>query len=64
LTAAHRLAEKLPLIINRGALIYPNKEREQAAYEYVNQDGETVRSLRGADFFVETCIVCNCSSFG
>jgi mono/diheme cytochrome c family protein len=46
-------------------------EREQAAYEYVKQNGEPVRSLhhamnlkvkRGADFFVETCIVCHRSS--
>jgi hypothetical protein len=41
-------------------------EREHAAYEYIKQDGEPVRSLhhalnskvkRAVDFFVETCIV-------
>jgi hypothetical protein len=41
-------------------------EREHAAYEYIKQDGEPVRSLHyamnskvkpAADYFVETCIV-------
>ena len=57
----------------RGALIYPDMKREHAAYAYVKQNGEPVRSLhhavnskvkRSADFFVETCIVCHRSSSG
>ena len=69
--ALEGFGKTLPAFKYRGALIYPNTEREQAAYEYVKQDGEPVRSLhhamnskvkRGADFFVETCIVCNRSS--
>jgi hypothetical protein len=69
--ALEGFGKTLPAFEYRGALIYPNMEREQAAYEYVKQDGEPVRSLhyamnskvkRGADFFVETCIVCNRSS--
>jgi len=69
--ALEGFGKTLPAFKYRGALIYPNMEREQAAYEYVKRDGEPVRSLhyamnskvkRGADFFVETCIVCNRSS--
>jgi len=71
--ALEGFGKTLPAFKYRGALIYPNMEREHAAYEYVKQDGEPVRSLhhamnskvkRGADFFVETCIVCNRSSSG
>lgn len=63
----------LPEFTYRGALIYPDMEREQAAYEYVKQNDEPVRLLhhamnskvkRSADFFVETCIVCQRSSSG
>jgi uncharacterized protein DUF6614 len=55
----------LPGFTYRGALIYRDLERERAAYEYVMQNEEPVRSLhhpmnskikRNADFFVETCI--------
>ena len=63
----------LPAFAYRGALIYPDMESEHAASAYVRHNGEPVRSLhhamnskvkRGADFFVETCIVCRCSSSG
>ena len=58
----------LPAFTYRGALIYPDIESERAAYAYVQQNDEPVRSLhhamnskvaRSADFFVETCIVCH-----
>jgi len=61
----------LPAFTYRGAVIYRDMEREQAAYEYVKQNDEPVRSLhhamntkvkRNADFFVETCIACHRSS--
>ena len=61
----------LPAFTYRGALLYPDVEREHAAYAYVKQNGEPIRSLhramnskvkRSADFFVETCIVCHGSS--
>ena len=49
----------------RGELVYPDLEREHAAYEYVKQHGEQVNSLHvamnslvkpDADFFLETRI--------
>ena len=52
----------LPAFAYRGELIYPDLEREHAAYEYVKHHGEPVTSLhlamnsmvkRGADFFLE-----------
>ena len=52
----------LPPFAYRGELIYPDLEREQAAYEYVKQRSEQVHSLHvamnslvepGADFFLE-----------
>ena len=55
--------ETLPAFTYRGELIYPDMERECAAYEYVKQRGEQVDSLHvamnsmvkpGADFFLET----------
>ncbi len=55
----------LPAFRYRGELVYPNLEREQAAYEYVRQRGERVHALhvamnrmveRDADFFLETQI--------
>jgi hypothetical protein len=55
----------LPAFTYRGELIYPNLEREQAAYEYVKQRGERIHSLHvamnsmvkpDADFFLETRI--------
>jgi len=58
----------LPAFTYRGALVYPDMESEHAAYAYVKQNGEPVRSLHhamnskvkgSADFFVETCIVCH-----
>jgi len=55
----------LPAFSYRGELIYPDLEREHAAYEYVKQRDERVHSLHvamnsmvkpGADFFLETQI--------
>jgi hypothetical protein len=55
----------LPAFTYRGELIYPDLEREHAAYEYVKQRGERVHALHvamnslvkpDADFFVETQI--------
>jgi len=55
----------LPAFTYRAELIYPDLEREHAAYEYVKQRGEQVHSLHvamnsmvksDADFFVETQI--------
>jgi hypothetical protein len=55
----------LPAFSYRGELIYPDLEREHAAYEYVKQCGERVHALHvamnslvkpDADFFVETQI--------
>ena len=55
----------LPAFAYRGELIYPDLERECAAYEYVKQRGERVHSLHvamnsmvkpDADFFLETQI--------
>jgi hypothetical protein len=55
----------LPPFAYRGELIYPDLERERAAYEYVKQRGERVHSLHvamnsmvkpDADFFAETQI--------
>jgi hypothetical protein len=55
----------LPAFTYRGELIYPNLEREHAAYEYVKLHGEQVNSLHvamnsmvksDADFFLETRI--------
>jgi hypothetical protein len=60
--------ETLPAFTYRGALVYGDMVREQAAYGYVKQNDEPVRSLdhamntkvkRSADFFVETCIACH-----
>jgi hypothetical protein len=55
----------IPAFTYRGELIYPDLERERAAYEYVKQHGERVHSLHiamnslvksDADFFLETRI--------
>jgi uncharacterized protein DUF6614 len=55
----------LPAFTYRGELIYPDMERERAAYEYVKQHGEPINSLHvamnsmvkpDADFFLETRI--------
>lgn len=55
----------LPGFTYRGELIYPDLERERAAYEYVKRHGQQVHSLHvamrslvrpDADFFVETRI--------
>src|ERR1700739_2196150 len=55
----------LPAFTYRGELIYPDLERERAAYQYVKQRGEQVHSLHvamnslvkpNADFFLETQI--------
>jgi hypothetical protein len=55
----------LPAFTYRGELVFPDLEREHAAYEYVKQHGEQVTSLHvamnsmvnpGADFFLETRI--------
>jgi hypothetical protein len=55
----------LPAFAYRGELVYPDLEREHAAYEYVKQHGEQVNSLHvamsslvkpDADFFLETRI--------
>ena len=55
----------LPAFTFRGELIYPDLEREHAAYEYVKRHGDQVHSLHiamnslvkpDADFFLETCI--------
>ena len=55
----------LPAFTYRGELIYPDLDREHAAYEYVKQRGEQVHSLHvamnslvkpDADFFLETRI--------
>lgn len=52
----------LPAFTYRGELIYPDLEREHAAYEYVKQRSEPVHSLHvamnsmvrsDADFFLE-----------
>jgi hypothetical protein len=52
----------LPPFTYRGELIYPDLEREHAAYEYVKRRGEQVHSLHvamnsmvkpDADFFLE-----------
>src|SRR5579864_789513 len=55
----------LPAFTYRGELIYPDLERERAAYEYVKRRAEQVHSLHvamnsmvrpDADFFVEARI--------
>ena len=55
----------LPAFTYRGELIYPDLEREHAAYEYLKRHGEHVNSLHvamnslvkpDADFFLETRI--------
>jgi hypothetical protein len=55
----------LPAFTYRGEMIYPDLERENAAYEYVKQRDGRVHSLHvamksmvkpGADFFLETRI--------
>ena len=52
----------LPAFTYRGELVYPDLEREHAAYEYVKRRGERVHSLHvamnsmvkpDADFFLE-----------
>ena len=57
--------KRLPAFTYRGELIYPDLEREHAAYEYLKQHGEQVNSLHvamnsmvkpDADFFLETRI--------
>ena len=57
--------KSLPSFSYRGELVYPTTELEAAAYAYVKEDKEPVRSLhramnskvkRGADFFLEKCI--------
>jgi hypothetical protein len=71
--ALETFGKTLPAFTYRGALIYPDMKSEHAAYEYVKQNAEPVRSLhyamnskvkRSADFFVETCIACQSSSSG
>jgi hypothetical protein len=63
--ALEGFGKTLPAFTYRGELIYPNLEREHAAYEYVKQRGERVHALHvamnslvkpDADFFVETQI--------
>ena len=63
--ALEGFGERLPAFTYRGELIYPDLERELAAYEYVKQRGEQVHTLHvamnslvkpDADFFVETQI--------
>jgi len=63
--ALEGFGKTLPAFTYRGELIYPDLEREHAAYEYVKQHGEQVNSLHlamnsmvkpDADFFVETGI--------
>jgi hypothetical protein len=60
--ALEGFGKTLPAFTYRGELIYPDLEREQAAYEYVKQRGERVHALHvamnsmvkpDADFFVE-----------
>jgi hypothetical protein len=60
----------LPAFTYRGELIFPDLERDHAAYQYVKQHGEPVTSLhlamnslvkRDADFFLETRIACRFS---
>ncbi len=55
----------LPAFEYRGELIYPDQERERAAYDYVSQRSGRVHALhvamnrmvqRDADFFLETQI--------
>ena len=52
----------LPAFTYRGELVYPDLDKEHAAYEYVKQHGEQVNSLHvtmnsmvkpDADFFLE-----------
>lgn len=63
--ALEGFGKTLPPFTYRGELIYPDLEREQAAYEYVKQRGEQVHALHvamnslvnpPADFFLETRI--------
>jgi hypothetical protein len=63
--ALEGFGKTLPAFTYRGELIYPDSEREHAAYEYVKQRGERVNSLHvamnsmvrpDADFFLETQI--------
>ena len=63
--ALEGFGKTLPPFTYRGELIYPDLEREQAAYEYVRQRGEQVHALHvamnslvnpSADFFLETRI--------
>ena len=63
--ALEGFGKTIPAFTYRGELIYPDLERERAAYEYVKQHGERVHSLHvsmnslvrpDADFFLETRI--------
>jgi len=63
--ALEGFGKTLPAFTYRGELVYPNLEREQAAYEYVKQRCEQVHALHvamnslvnpSADFFWETRI--------
>jgi hypothetical protein len=60
--ALDSFGKTLPPFTFRGELMYPDLEREQAAFEYVKQRGEQVHALHvamnslvkpGADFFLE-----------
>ena len=44
--ALEGFGKTLPPFTYRGELVYPDLEREQAAYEYVKQRGEQVRAAR------------------
>lgn len=63
--ALQGFGKTIPAFTYRGELIYPDLEREHAAYEYVKRRGERVHSLHiamnslvkpDADFFLETRI--------
>src|SRR5476651_2263242 len=63
--ALEGFGKTLPAFTYRGELVFPDLEREHAAYEYVKQHGEQVTSLHvamnsmvksDADFFLETRI--------
>jgi hypothetical protein len=43
--ALEGFAKTLPAFTYRGELIYPDLEREHAAYEYVKQHGERVHCM-------------------
>ena len=63
--ALEGFGKTLPAFTYRGELIYPDLEREHAAYEYLKQHGAQVHALHiamnslvksDADFFLETRI--------